>query len=306
LERATLARMDGLAPRIGKLFHLAHLVEDLDATDRLYDEVFACERYYRGYERAARRDASLVVVCDQCMEPIAPSADPADAQTPLARFKSRFGNRLHSIAWYVDDIEPFIARLLSHGVRLYGLTGKPVTDPAATTAVWTHPGDTGALLEFCPSGFAPDPRLQPGWSTGPWRQHPLGLLRTSHVTVLFDDVALGHRVYGDFLGGQLLHTDTSDPRAARWFYAIGEDTIVELAVPADDATPEGRDLAAAGNAVHAVTFTTADLGRAAAFLAEQGISTTYTSDHEVHLDLAPAHGLNLLLTDRTIPGDSRA
>jgi extradiol dioxygenase family protein len=47
---------------IGKLFHLAHLVEDLDATDKLYDEVFDCQRYYRGYEKAARREASLVVV----------------------------------------------------------------------------------------------------------------------------------------------------------------------------------------------------------------------------------------------------
>ena len=116
---------------IGKLFHLAHLVEDLDATDLLYDEVFACQRYYRRYEKAARREASLLIVCDQCMEPIEPSSDPADAATPLGRFKSRFGNRLHSIAWYVDDIEAFTARLLGHGVRLVGLTGRPVTDPGA-------------------------------------------------------------------------------------------------------------------------------------------------------------------------------
>ena len=49
---------------IGKLFHLAHLVEDLDATDALYDEIFACQRYYRRYEKAARREASLLIVSD--------------------------------------------------------------------------------------------------------------------------------------------------------------------------------------------------------------------------------------------------
>ncbi len=290
---------------IGKLFHLAHLVEDLDMTDALYDQVFACQRFYRGYERAARREASLVVVCDQCLEPIAPSADPADSLRPLQRFKARFGNRLHSIAWYVDDIEPFTARLLDNGVRLVGLTGRPVTDPTGTTAVWTHPGDTGALLEFCPAGFARDPRLDPGWTTAPWRQHPLGLLRTSHVTVLFDDASAGHRVYGELLDGRLLHADTTDPTVARWFYAIGEDTVVEVAVPSDESTPEGRDAASAGNAIHAVTFATADLAQAAAFLTEHGISTTRKSDHEIHLDLAPTHGLNLFLTDRTIPGDTR-
>ena len=36
---------------IGKLFHLAHLVEDLDATDRLYDEVFEDPHFVaRGFQ----------------------------------------------------------------------------------------------------------------------------------------------------------------------------------------------------------------------------------------------------------------
>jgi catechol 2,3-dioxygenase-like lactoylglutathione lyase family enzyme len=291
---------------IGKLFHLAHIVEDLDATDRLYDEIFSCQRYYRRYETAARREASLLIVCDQCMEPIAPSTDPADASTPLGRFKTRFGNRIHSIAWYVDDIESFTARLLGHGVRLVGLTGRPVTDPAKATAIWTHPADTGALLEFCPSGFAADPRLEPGWTTTRWRDHPLGLLRTSHVTVLFGDAAAGQRVYGDILGGRLLHTDHADPAVARSFYAIGEDTVIEVAAPSDASTPEGQDREAAGNAVHSVTFSTADLDRATGFLTDNGVPTTRASEHDLHLDLASSHGLNVFLTDRIIPGDTRA
>jgi catechol 2,3-dioxygenase-like lactoylglutathione lyase family enzyme len=240
------------------------------------------------------------------MEPIAPSADPADAGTPLARFKSRFGNRLHSIAWYVDDIEAFTARLLGHGVRLVGLTGRPVTDPAGAVAVWTHPADTGALLEFCPSGFAADPRLAADWTTMPWRDHPLGLLRTSHVTVLFADPADGERVYGDILGGNLIHADTADPAIGRWYYAIGEDTVIEVAVPADGSTPEGRDLAAVGPAVHGLTFTTADLTSAVEFLGTHCITTTPISEHAVHLDLAPSHGLTMSLSDEAIPGDTRA
>lgn len=289
---------------IGKLFHLAHLVEDLDATDRLYDEVFACQRYYRNYEKAARREASLLIVCDQCFEPIMPSADPADAGTPLGRFKARFGNRIHSIAWYVDDIESFTARMLEHQVRLVGLTGRPVTDPKDSVAVWTHPGDTGALLEFCEAGFAKDPRLAADWTTQPWRDHPLGLLRTSHVSVLFPDRAEGQRVYGDILDGRLLH-EASEAGADRAFYAIGEDTVVEVIVPTDPGSPAGQDLAANGNQVHAVTFATSDLDRAVAFLGEHGVPTTRVADHTVHLDLAPGHGHNLFLTNRPIPNDTR-
>jgi hypothetical protein len=44
-------RMEGDMFKIGKLFHLTHVVSDLAAVDRWYDEVFAVTRYYRGYER---------------------------------------------------------------------------------------------------------------------------------------------------------------------------------------------------------------------------------------------------------------
>ena len=95
-------------------------------------------------------------------------------------------------------------------------------------------------------------------------------------------------------------------RVTRSYYAIGTDTVVEVAVPADTSSPEGQDRASAGNAVHALTFATADLDRAERFLAEQGVATTRTAPDVVHLDLAPAHGMNLFLTERAIPGDDRA
>lgn len=285
---------------IGKLFHLAHLVDDLEATDRLYDDVFDCERYYHGYERPARRTASLLVVADQCMEPIQPSADPDDAGWPLQRFKSRFGNRLHSIAWYVDDIHEFTQRMLDHDIRLVGLTGKPVTDAADATAIWTHPGDTGALLEFCEAGFAADPRLADDFDPRRWRDHPLGLTHTSHVTVLFDDLDDADRVYGDVLGGEKLRTADSDPTRPRAYYTIGTDTVIDAVAPTTDDTAEGADHASAGNAVHAITFATTHLGKALEFLATRGISTTPEGERQVWLDLDPGHGIRMGLTDEPI------
>ena len=64
---------------VGKLFHLAHLVDDLDAVDRWYDEIFSCVRFYRAYEKAALREASLLVISDMLMEPIMPSQAPEAA-----------------------------------------------------------------------------------------------------------------------------------------------------------------------------------------------------------------------------------
>ena len=46
--------------QIGKLFHLTQVVDDLEVVDRWYDEVFAVERFYHGYEELAGRTASLI------------------------------------------------------------------------------------------------------------------------------------------------------------------------------------------------------------------------------------------------------
>lgn len=287
-------------PAIGKLFHLTHLVEDLSATDRLYDEVFACKRIYHDYEHVVRRLASLNIVADQCFEPMWLTDDPADAERSLQRFKSRFGVRPHSIAWYVEDISTFTHHLQDCGIRLTTLTGKPLTDAARVEAVFTHAADTGALLEFCEARYVDDPRLAPGYDPSRWREHPLGLTHTSHITVLVDDLDLARRVYGEALLGEHLSTDASDSSRPRAYYAVGTDTVIDAVAPTTSATPEGADHAAAGNAVHGVTFATVDLRRAVDFLARKGIETVRDGEHQVWLGLDPAHGIRIGLTDAPI------
>jgi catechol 2,3-dioxygenase-like lactoylglutathione lyase family enzyme len=291
--------------RIGKLFHLAHLVDDLDAVDRWYDEVFDCERFYRRYEKAAQREASLLVVGDIVMEPIMPSSAPEAANSPLGKFKARFGNRLHSIAWYVDDIRACSADLLEHSIRQVGLTGRPVTDPTKAVAIWTHPRDTHALLEFCEPGFAADPRLEPGWSTERWRSHPLKIERTSHLTVLVDDLDAGDAVYGAALGGRLLHREDVPGERRSAFYALGEDSVVETLQPLSATTEEGRDLAAVGEGVFALTFATSDLDGAAAFLRSKDQRLDAVGDETFAVNVADAHGLRVRFTAARIPGDTR-
>jgi extradiol dioxygenase family protein len=290
---------------IGKLFHLAHLVDDLDAVDRWYDELFDCERFYRRYEKAAQREASLLVVSDIVMEPIMPSSAPEAAGSPLGKFKARFGNRLHSIAWYVDDIQACSADLLESSIRQVGLTGKPVTDPTKAVAIWTHPRDTHALLEFCEAGFAADPRLEPGWSTERWRRHPLAIERTSHVTVLVEDVDEAGEVYGEALGGRPLHGEDVAGERRSAFYAIGEDSVVELVQPLSATSEEGRDLARVGEGVYSLTFATADLDGAAAFLRSKGQRLESAGDRTFALNLDDAHGLRDRFTSAPIPRDTR-
>jgi catechol 2,3-dioxygenase-like lactoylglutathione lyase family enzyme len=291
---------------VGKLFHLAHLVEDLDAVDRWYDDIFACERFYRKFEKAAQREASLLVISDMLMEPIMPSAAPEAAGTPLRKFRDRFGNRLHSIAWYVDDIRACSAHLAAHGIRQVGLTGKPVTDPTKAVAVWTHPRDTRALWEFCEPGFAADPRLEPGWSARRWRdEHPLRIERTAYLTVLFEDVEDAAALYGDALGGRLLHREEEPGERRSAFYAVGEETVIEAQQPLRSTSAAGRDLAANGEGVHALVFASADLTGAASFLEGAGQRLTGRTTDTFWIDPRDSFGLTVGFTSRRIPGDGR-
>jgi hypothetical protein len=294
---------------IGKLFHLTHVVEDLDPVDAWYDDVFAVERFYKGYEKAAKRHASLVVLSDIVMEPVQLAYDvEGAAESPIGKFRSRFGQHFHSIAWYAEDLPAGLAGFEASGIRLYDVKGRRVTTERPSPAIWTHPRDTHALLEFAPTGdYAGDPRLKAGWSDARWRSHPLGIQRTSHVTVLFEDLDNADTVYRDALAGRLIFEEEVPGRRRSRFYAVGEDTVVEAAQPLPGGGPEAVELERNGEGVFAATFATADLATATAFLDSKGQRTERDDDAEAGILLGPeaAFGMRLRFSSRRIPGDSR-
>ena len=131
--------------RIGKLFHLTQVVDDLERVDRWHDDVFAAERFYSGYEELAGRDASLVAIGDVVLEPMTPARVEPLRNPSVKRFHDRFGQHAHSIAWYVDDVQAISATLDDAGFRLFNLVGRQVKPPHKASAVWTHPqGNAGA------------------------------------------------------------------------------------------------------------------------------------------------------------------
>src|SRR5580704_11902220 len=87
---------------IGKLFHIIHMTGDLPELEAWYDDVFSVQRGFldHHYMEGEKRDASLVVLGDCVIEPLAPAfrVEGWDAM-PLGRFYNRFGTHWHSIAW---------------------------------------------------------------------------------------------------------------------------------------------------------------------------------------------------------------
>jgi catechol 2,3-dioxygenase-like lactoylglutathione lyase family enzyme len=292
--------------RIGKEFHLLHVVRDLDAADEWYDRIFSVRRFVRNYMKAAMRKASLVLLGDFVMEPAQPVQQPGWEKSALGKFYSRFGQRFHSLAWYVDDLRETCRVLSEHRIRLFDMVGNPVTDPGRGDAVWTHPQDTHAAFEFAVAPrFFIDPRLQPGWSMEfPRDQHPLGIERASHITMLFGDLKNARRVYQDALGAKLIHEQELAGHKRSAFFAIGEDTVIEAAQPLSTSSPEGRELEQAGEGIFAVTFKTRNLSRAADHLRANSIRFEL-SQNSLVINRDDAFGMVLSFTDQELPNDPR-
>jgi len=293
--------------KIGKLFHLTHVVSDLAAVDQWYDEVFSVTRYYRGYEKLAGRDASLIAIGEVIMEPMMPARVANLQNQSVKKFHDRFGQHFHSIAWYVDNVEEISAQLDRNRLRLFNIVGKQVKPSEESFAIWTHPKDTHGQLEFAAVGkYSIDPRLQPAWSNSFWReQHPLGIQRASHITVVVRDLPSAKRLYCDILAGKLIHEEETPGRKRSAFVAVGEDTVVELAQPLSPASPEGREMEQNGEGIYSVTFATSDLARANAFLKSKQLRPEPEGPESIVLGKDQAFGMVVGFTQRKLPNDPR-
>jgi catechol 2,3-dioxygenase-like lactoylglutathione lyase family enzyme len=293
--------------KIGKLFHLTHVVSDLAAVDKWYDDVFGVTRFYRGYEKMAGRDASLIAIGEVIMEPMMP-ARVANLQNPsVKKFHDRFGQHFHSIAWYVDDVAEISAQLDQHGLRLFNISGKTVKPGDESFAIWTHPKETHGQLEFAVIGkYTIDPRLQPGWSNEYWGgRHPLGIERASHICVNVRDLPSAKRLYCDVLGGKLIHEEESAGLKKSAFVAVGADSVVELAQPLSSTSPEARDMEQNGEGIYSLMFKTRDLTKANDFLKSKQLRPEAAGTDSIVLGKDQAFGMVVGFTQRTLPNDPR-
>src|ERR1700712_3916796 len=217
---------------IGKLFHIIHITDNLAELDAWYDEVFAPKRGFldNHYLDSEKRDASLIIIGDAVVEPLAPSfhVEGWDVM-PIGKFYKRFNKHWHSIAWYSDDTGALWDGLKAEGVRVF-INGGFVAEKRPTDeAIMTHPKDTIAQLEFMkrPDGF--DIRFDDGHDPHWWAtNHPLTLEYLGSTSVITGDLNRAKRIYVDGLGGRLLAEGDVDLTNTRSAFVLLGDTIVEL------------------------------------------------------------------------------
>ncbi len=128
--------------KIGKNFHVIHMTDDVRQLDLWYYDVFSVRRFMpESYMPAEKRDASLVLLGEVCIEPLAPAFG-VDGweRMPLGRYYLQHGKRLHSLAWYVDDGMADLYRdLRAADIECRGTAGVLLTGDYVDGPVFTHP-----------------------------------------------------------------------------------------------------------------------------------------------------------------------
>jgi hypothetical protein len=296
---------------VRELFHLMAIVDDFDAASAFYDALFSplpiMEKSWSDFDK---RWASIGMIGpDLPFELMEPSKQADDAGAPLVKFQARFGEHLHSLSWFVDgdDFEDHVRRMQTCAIRVVGPDGSPVGDEVPQV-VFTHGRDTLGQLEFMPVDESPlaerYPNISGQWgdrSPAWWRdEHPLGIVRTSHVTVAARDVDHGLTVFGDALGGTVLHRD--DRHA---FVLVGSNTVVEVATTGDESSDLGRDLAANGELPHQCTLLVRDLDAAERHATAVGAAVLGRTGDTVVLDPRTTFGSRFAFTTAPVPNDPR-
>jgi extradiol dioxygenase family protein len=292
--------------RIDRLYHLTHVVHDLDAVDRWHDDLFVALHVKRNRDEVAQRDASFVVIGDIILEAVSVLDTGRVGPSPLAKFRDRFGERLHSVAMFVDDVAHAGHDLTRRGFRLFDVVGKQVDGTGVVPWIWTHPKETHALFEFAEvPEFHWDPRFHPSWTGDFWREHPLGIERTSHLTVLVHDIDTVRAIYVDAFGCGSLHREEIAGERRSEFYSFGPDLVLEALQPLRPDSLESRQLEQHGEGAFGFTFTVQDLDRAVRHLESKAQPIAWADADTVVLDPDHAFGLGIGFTVRKIPNDHR-
>ncbi|HUZ09166.1 MAG TPA: hypothetical protein VMU76_03265 [Acidimicrobiales bacterium] len=299
---------------IREFFHLMLMVDDIDDAGQFFDALFSPVTYMqKSWSDLDKRWASLNRIGDDfVLELMEASKDPADQGAPLPKFANRFGQHLHSFAWLVDapDLRPLFDDLQAAGVRIAkpggGLFQGEVVD--LPDVIFTHPKDTFGQMEFmarAPEGHVRDPLFKTGWSSAFWRdEHPLGILRLSHMTNVVRDLDRPLSLFTGPLHGNLFHRSTTET-VEHAFVMVGTDTVIELARPTTPGSALGRDLADHGEIPHGLTFLVRDLDSAERHVEKLGVRVSERRAGSLVLDPRDTFNAVVGFTDELLPDDPR-
>jgi hypothetical protein len=281
--------------QVEKVNHINQVLGAFESANRFYADVFGAVEYMNSYDPGEERDASLFVIGDTSMELFSPRDD----QSLLGRNLARFGDSFHSFEWKVPDLEEAKAAFDERGVR--------VTTYWPGSFFMTHPKDGhGLLMELCPFDMAHDPRVEPGWSATPWRDHPLGIDRLNAMSAAVVDVDKASAFVADLTGTDTFHREHRPGVGEVAAFWLG-DAVLELVQPDSDDSPVAHYIARYGPRLRSLHFRVRDVDAVADHLAGKGLRTRAGDvDGWIALDPDDNFGVLYQFTEAALPDDPRA
>ncbi len=284
-------------------FHVTHMLKDLDAATKIYEDIFQAPVHFAGYHQGEDRDASFASVSDAYIELFAPrDAGSPDPRSPGGRFIKRWGEGLANFGWLIEgDVTEAVRFCESKGYQLAGVVGQE------TSAFFVHPRQAhGIMLEIAGGVVRDDPRTQPGWASR-WRdEHPLGIERMNAVSYAVRDVEGAVGFLQSLTDAPVIHRGVDERFGKQSAYLWITDHIIEVMQGASDDSEIARKVRENGPKIDSVTFKVTNLSRAAEYLRAKGVRVLgHEGGGYVAINPAGILGATYIFTDRAIPHDPR-
>jgi Glyoxalase/Bleomycin resistance protein/Dioxygenase superfamily len=256
------------------LFHSTAMVADYDLAVRNLATLVGLTvlEYSESTEPGIGRRGGVAWVGDNAIEIGQPIVDGA-----AARFVSRFGGGMHSVALQVENLEATMAHLEAREVHI---AARPLPEMC-----FTDPRDTGGVFfQWSTFELPIDPRF------GGARPDPAPRARV-----------LAPATHHAFVGALV---DDPGAWAGEFAVSLGDCTLALYRLD------EAADPALWGRAyerpcTHLVALRVADLAAAAAATAGAGVAAVRAGADLVVLDPAATGGVQVALTGSLLPGDPR-
>ena len=276
------------------LFHSTAMVADYDLAIRNLGTLVGLTvlEYGESSEPGIGRRGGMAWVGDNAIEIGQPIGEGG-----AARFVSRFGGGMHSVALQVEDLQATMAHLDAHGVRI---AARPRPEMC-----FTDPRDTGGVfLQWSTFELAVDPRFG---GARPALPTPVLAPATHHAFVgaLVEDPGAWAGRFAALLGTAVTFEHAAaapgEPVAG---VSLGDCTLALYWLgDAGDPSLWGRTYERA--CTHLLAFRVEDLGAATAARARSGVAAVRASADLVVLDPAATAGVQVALTGSLLPGDPR-
>jgi catechol 2,3-dioxygenase-like lactoylglutathione lyase family enzyme len=204
---------------------------------------------------------------------------------------------LNAIGWYVDGAKDLYQALRSAGVRLVDARDEVLDDEdwgGGRSPFYSLPEDAGMRYQFFETfPFPLDPRFDSRWTaSADSGGDPLGIVRTSHHTILTTRPDRALKVAVDVLGGEVIRSGGDGVRGVSGPYVRLADAVFHFATP-DAGTVAAEDHAPNDpiDTYHAITWEVADLDRAAKHLMANGVGIAARSATSLVTDPATSLGV---------------